>query len=182
MPLLLSPLCCTRCLLLLMWHSGNGTPWPPNPPPITHAGRARRRLPSLAYHSLDHHLLLLHPAAQLLCCLGGTFVDFMRWVHPCAPTLLAASLRRSFLLGCSESATGGGQLPFLCRRGCSHVYGPAYFPSIPFTCRSLNNLHLHLSLGMPGFISPEFLVEDVSVHTAPITVCTAAVYTLRAGQ
>ena len=37
-------------------------------------------------------------------------------------------------------------------------------------CRSLNNLHLHLSLGMPGFISPEFLVEDVSVYcTQPDT-------------
>ena len=27
---------------------------------------------------------------------------------------------------------------------------------------SLNNLHLHLSLGLPGFVAPEFLVEEVS--------------------
>ena len=26
---------------------------------------------------------------------------------------------------------------------------------------SLNNLHLHLSLGLPGFVAPEFLVEEV---------------------
>ena len=56
---------------------------------------------------------------QLLHCLGGTFVDFMR---------------------------------------------------------SLNNLHLHLSLGMPGLISPEFLIEDVSngllvfPHFAPLPI------------
>jgi len=54
----------------------------------------------LAYASWKLILLM-----QLLHCLGGTFVDFMR---------------------------------------------------------SLNNLHLHLSLGMPGLISPEFLIEDVS--------------------
>ena len=26
---------------------------------------------------------------------------------------------------------------------------------------SLNNLQLHLSLGLPGFVAPEFLVEEV---------------------
>ena len=47
-------------------------------------------------------------------------------------------------------------------------------------CRSLNNLHLHLSLGMPGFISPEFLVEDVSVYcTQPDMVCTQGRFILR---
>ena len=33
---------------------------------------------------------------------------------------------------------------------------------LPVPRSSLNNLHLHLSLGLPGFVAPEFLVEEVS--------------------
>lgn len=56
---------------------------------------------------------------QLLGCLGGTFVDFMR---------------------------------------------------------ALNGLHLHISLGLPGFLAPEFLVEDVSawrLGSTSASACTA---------
>ena len=45
-----------------------------------------------------------------------------------------------------------------------HVVMPAHACAHSFLllCRALNNLHLHLSLGIPGFMAPEFLVEDVS--------------------
>lgn len=64
--------------------------------PITHVTPQRATFNALL-------AVLCH--LQLLGCLGGTFVDFMR---------------------------------------------------------ALNGLHLHISLGLPGFLAPEFLVEDVS--------------------
>ena len=39
--------------------------------------------------------------------------------------------------------------------------------ALPPHRRLLNNLHLHLALGIPEFVAPEFFVEDVSGPRPP---------------
>lgn len=103
--------------------------------PCTRAACVAQRFPCSAngVHSLTCHFLTCPLHLQLLFSLGRSFPDFLRWVA-------------------GEGAATACYVMATCDHRCLTLLD---------TCRSLNNLFLHVSVDMPGFAAFECHVEQV---------------------